>query len=270
MCRLRKPRAKIWRGLRSRIRGRSAPISSAIVAMLIPASLLAGALLVAQASPAPAPTAEPAHKTASAQKRSAEVQPAAQPQPTPPAPPPPDWPANDPPAPANVVWDSHGLLVVASNSSLKQILKDVSTDTGAKIEGLNQDERIFGTYGPGPARDVISQLLDGSSYDVLIVGDQGQGTPRRVVLTARSSAAPASSNASPSQPSEEDTGAEEQAQEPQPDEPQPQVPQTEQPRVNPNGNAAPVPARTQEQLIEEMQERQRQLQQQQQQQQNPQ
>ena len=103
----------------------------------------------------------------------------------PPAPKPPNWPANDPPGPASVVWDSHGLAVAATNSSLAQILKEVSVDTGVKIEGFSRDERIFGTYGPGPARDVLSQLLDGTNYDVLMIGDQGQGTPRQVVLTLR-------------------------------------------------------------------------------------
>jgi hypothetical protein len=84
-----------------------------------------------------------------------------------------------------VVWDSHGLSIVAANSSLIQILKDISAATGAKVEGLGVDERIFGTYGPGQARDVISQLLDGSGYNVLMVGDQGEGTPRQIELSNR-------------------------------------------------------------------------------------
>ena len=36
---------------------------------------------------------------------------------------------------------------------------------------MNVDQRVFGTYGRGPARDVIAQLLDGSGYDVLMIGD---------------------------------------------------------------------------------------------------
>jgi len=39
-----------------------------------------------------------------------------------------------------------------------------------------------------PARDVLSELLDGSGYNVLMIGDQGQGTPRTLVLTAKGSA----------------------------------------------------------------------------------
>jgi hypothetical protein len=97
----------------------------------------------------------------------------------------PNWPANKTPAEATVVWDSHGLFIQASNSSLDQILNDISLRTGARVEGMGADERIFGTYGPGPARDVLTELLDGSGYNILMVGDLGQGTPRRIVLSGR-------------------------------------------------------------------------------------
>jgi hypothetical protein len=92
---------------------------------------------------------------------------------------------NDKPVPAKVTWDIHGLTVDANNSSLDQILKEVASDTGAKLDGKVGDERVFGSYGPGPARDVITQLLDGTSYNVLLIGDQGVGTPRDIVLSTR-------------------------------------------------------------------------------------
>jgi len=247
--------------------------------------LLPGAVLQAQttqtAPSAAAPHSAPAASYAAVKKHQASGHkslahaPAttalAEPAPIPPAPKLPDWPANDAPAPASVVWDSHGLHVVASNSSLNQILHEISTDTGTKIEGYGKDERIFGSYGPGPASDVISQLLDGSNYDVAITGDRGGGTPEKVVLTFRSGAAPPTSNAGQSQPSEEDNGADEQADEPEPP-PQPAPPPLPpQSRPIPNDMPSQMPGRTQQQLIQEMQERQRQLQQQQQQQQqNPQ
>jgi hypothetical protein len=97
----------------------------------------------------------------------------------------PNWPANKKPVEASVVWDSHGLYIQASNSSLDQILNDIALKTGAKVEGMGADERVFGTYGPGPARDVVTELLDGTGYNVLLVGDLGQGTPRRIVLSGR-------------------------------------------------------------------------------------
>src|SRR5580692_5045646 len=106
----------------------------------------------------------------------------------PPAPDPPKWPLNDAPSPASVKWDSHGLQVDAPNSSLRQILDDVATTTGAKVEGLGPDERVFGDYGPGPARDVLSQILNGSTYNVLMLGDEGQGTPREIILSQRTKA----------------------------------------------------------------------------------
>jgi hypothetical protein len=83
-----------------------------------------------------------------------------------------------------VTWDSHGLRIEAANSSLRQILKDVSTATGAKVSGLDTDQRVFGTYGPGPAHEVLSKLLQGSGYNILMTGDQGQGTPREIQLTS--------------------------------------------------------------------------------------
>ncbi len=137
--------------------------------------------------------------------------------PAPLAPPPPDWPANDRPSDATVTWDAHGLGIVAGNSSLSQILKQVCTETGATMEGLNRDQRIFGVYGPGPARDVIAQLLDGSGYNVLMIGDLGQGTPRQIVLTGRAGGASKPGvNDQPNTDSDNDAEPEEQAQEPDP------------------------------------------------------
>jgi hypothetical protein len=114
----------------------------------------------------------------------------------PPELPKPDWPVNDKPVPAKVTWDTQGLTINATNSSLDQILNDVATDTGAKLDGKVGDERVFGSYGPGPARDIIAQLLDGTTYNVVMVGDQGAGTPREIVLSNRPSGpAPVNRNA---------------------------------------------------------------------------
>jgi len=130
----------------------------------------------------------------------------------------PKWPVNAKADPASVVWDSHGLRIDATNSSLEQILTDVSTETGAKVEGLDADQRIFGTFGPGTARDVLGQLLEGSGYNFLMIGDQGQGTPREIVLSTRSLANPQA--AKTPTPSDEDE-VDEQPQQPQ----QPQQPE---------------------------------------------
>jgi hypothetical protein len=163
----------------------------------------------------------------------------------PPEPEAPHWPANDQPTPATVTWDSHGLLVEAANSSLAQILHDVSTATGTTVDGFAADQRIFGSYGPGPPRDILVQILQGSGYNILMVGDQGQGTPRQILLSSRNAASSPSPNRPGANSDEDDADAEEPA-------PQP-VLQPEQQR--PNG----VPARTPQQIMQEMQQRQQQM-----------
>ena len=174
----------------------------------------------------------------------------------------PNWPANDHPTEASIVWDSQGLRINAANSSLQQILKDVSTATGAKVEGFTIDQRIFGVYGPGQTRDVLSEVLQGSGYNVMMIGDQGQGTPRQILLSIRHSgdSAPAVSGTQ-SHSNDDDSDAEEPPPPQQP--PSPQI----RPGFTPGG-----PPRTPQQIMQEMQQRQQQMQQQQQQQQqnNPQ
>jgi hypothetical protein len=102
-----------------------------------------------------------------------------------PAPEPPHWPAHDHPAPARIVWDSQGLRIEAANSSLSEILTEVSNITGAHVDGFASDARVYGQYGPGPARDILSQLLEGTGYNVIMIGDLGQGAPRQIVLSTR-------------------------------------------------------------------------------------
>jgi hypothetical protein len=243
-----------------------------LIAVFVPASLafFAGALPAQQAQNPQIPaTQAPTPKTpALANPRSgksthshakAASQPAPQPVPevsvTAPVPLPPDWPANDHPSEANVTWDSTGLRIVAANSSLSQIMKAIAAETGATVQGMAQDQRIFGIYGPGRARDVIAQLLDGSGYNVLMMGDLGQGTPRQIVLTSQAPGGPQPPGAgNPGPANEEDTEAE---QEPQPE---PEPPPQQQP---PNGAAPAVPVRTQQQIMQELRDRQQQIQQQQ-------
>ncbi|MGD0735293.1 MAG: hypothetical protein ABR976_09110 [Terracidiphilus sp.] len=199
--------------------GHSRSVRTALLA-LGAAGLLACTALSAQSPATPtAPTQNPAPKPAHPHKRSSATHPAAVPPPvtpapvTPPAPEIPKWPANEKPEDATVTWDSQGLRINASNSSLEQILDQVSTATGAKVEGIDKDERIFGAYGPGQPRDVLSQLLEGSGYNVLMIGDQGQGAPRQIVLSPRHPVdALAAKNATPTPAVDEDNDVEEQPQ----------------------------------------------------------
>ena len=58
-----------------------------------------------------------------------------------------------------------------------------------KIEGLQADskgdQRVFGSYGPGVPRDVLSDLLNGSGYNVMMLGVTPSGVPRELALTVR-------------------------------------------------------------------------------------
>lgn len=191
-------------------------ISSTILAGALVAVLAATPLLNAQA-PAPKPEPVTTDKTVRTHKKStvarAKTQPAAKPAleaaapapVTPPEPVRPAWPANDQPSAATVTWDSHGLRIEAANSSLRQILEDVSSATGTLIQGLGNDQRIYGTLGPGQAREVISQLLQGSGYNILMIGDQGQGTPRQILLTSRNATdSPSATNKTAAKKQEDD------------------------------------------------------------------
>ncbi|MFP5235793.1 MAG: hypothetical protein ACLGSD_07810 [Acidobacteriota bacterium] len=223
---------------------------------------LAATLLPAQAQPHPKP--QPAPKTASAhaghakaakahREKTPEVA-AATPEP-PPAPPKPNWPADQPATPATVTWDSHGLEIKAANSSLNDILSQVGTDTGAKITGLTHDERVFGVYGPAPAREVLSELLHGTSYNVIMLGDQGEGTPRQVILSASAPPGPQTQPQNPPPPQEND----------EVEQPQPAAPNS-QPMIPGNQPQFMSPQQRWQQMQEQ---RQRQLQQQIEQQQGP-
>jgi hypothetical protein len=183
-------------------------------------------------------------------------------------PPAPNWPANAAAVPATVGWNGRQLQIAAENSSLSQILHDISTATGVKVEGLGNDQRIFGSYGPADPRDVLAKLLDGSGYNVLMIGDQGSGTPREIVLTAQQR--PAGHGAPGQAGGDAQTtpgGDDEEPEQPEPPEQQ----QIMAPRPQFNGvpqppQGAPGQPRNPQQLIQELQQRQQQLLQQQQQQ----
>jgi hypothetical protein len=174
----------------------------------------------------------------------------------------PKWPANEAPAKPTVNWDSHGLHIGATNSSLREILDDVGTAIGAKVEGMGDDQRVFGDYGPGEARDVLSQLLHGSGYNVLMIGDQGEGTPREIVLSTRRTGGPANANRSPDASDDDTPEQPESEEQPPPPPPQPPLINGRMP-VSEGPTGAP---RTPQQVLQELQQRQQQIQDQQQQQ----
>ncbi len=106
-------------------------------------------------------------------------------QPLPPAPLPEQMPATAP----QVSFKSGELTIVARNSSLGVILQAVETQTGASIDmpGTPSD-RVVGQFGPGPAREVLAALLNGSHFNYVLLGSpQNPNVLQRVVLLAKSS-----------------------------------------------------------------------------------
>lgn len=152
-----------------------------------------------------------------------------------------------------------GLYIKAENSNLSQILHDIAAGTGTKISGLSGEERIFGTYGPGNADEVMDALLYGSDYNVLMIGSIRAGAPREIVLTRRSNAPVTPVYAAPVTRSDDDSDAgtpyEDQDASPPPNsfvpgqQRIPPPPQNEVPSGSPND-----PVRTPQQLLEELQQ----------------
>jgi hypothetical protein len=187
-------------------------------------AILAPGFLTAQTHPAPqTPAPVPAH----AQKPTT-LAPAALPAP--------DWPINAQPKPAAISWNKPDLRIDAANSSLQQILTDVAAATGASVEGLTKDERIFGDFGPAPARDVLAQLLQGTGYNIMLIGDQGKGVPRQIVLTARNTNKTPQGITRPMPEENDDDFAPEPQYDPPPQQPPQQLPQPMRPGFNPGMN----------------------------------
>ncbi|MFC5865575.1 hypothetical protein ACFPT7_24935 [Acidicapsa dinghuensis] len=170
----------------------------------------------------------------------------------------PDWPANDKPVAAAVNWNGKELSIDAKNSSLNQILADVSTATGLKVEGQSGDQRVYGTYGPAPARDVLNQLLDGSDYNMVMVGDSGYGTPTELVLSRKVKMVASNRRPGFSAAASDDDGDED-AEQPESSEPvrrrpfatplQPPQGQQVNPQINPQN-----PQEQQQQQLQQMQQ----------------
>ncbi|MGA2004338.1 MAG: AMIN domain-containing protein [Terriglobales bacterium] len=90
--------------------------------------------------------------------------------------------------PVKVSYENGLLSIHAEKATLAEVLFEVQQQTQADIAipaGAEQ-ERVIADLGPGPARDVLSELLNGSSYNFVFVGNEL--TLERVILTRRDSA----------------------------------------------------------------------------------
>ena len=108
-----------------------------------------------------------------------------------------------PAQPATVQFSAQSLSIHANNSSLREILHQISEQTGMEVQGLGSDERVFGTFGPGAPQDIVNDLLNGTPYDVLTVGALANGAPRELILSPSSHAT--ASAAAPPPPSNNDS-----------------------------------------------------------------
>ena len=147
------------------------------------------------------------------------------------------------------------LYIRADNSSLTTILHQIASTSGMQFEGLSTDERVFGSFGPGTPRDVLADLLNGTAYNLVLLGDLGNGAPRQLILTPATRAGVAATPGPPAQANADDAANDQETVEPPP-------PEVQQPPTPPPG--APG-VKTPQQLFEQLQ-RMRQAQQQGQQQ----
>lgn len=210
--------------------------------------------------------------------------------PVPQPPPPPPTLEQQPAQPPQVSFLNGQLTIISRNSTLGDILRAVARQTGAVIElppGAGF-ERVAGRMGPGPARNVLAELLNGSHYDyVMVASSTSPGGLQHVILTPKAaggvSPAPAAAYQPPSpQPqviSNEgdmppDANADEEGIPPEQGPPQEPPEQQAPPNsaISPDGSPQPNNSsgvKTPEQLLQELQRMQQQQQQQQQQQNQP-
>src|SRR5215472_8725823 len=88
-----------------------------------------------------------------------------------------------------VTFQNGQLTIIAPNSTLADILRAVKKQTGAEIDVPSAPERVVTHLGPGPAREVMAELLNGSRFNYVLLGAPGdQNGLTRVVLVAKTGA----------------------------------------------------------------------------------
>jgi hypothetical protein len=92
-----------------------------------------------------------------------------------------------PAVPPQVAYSGGMLTIEAHNSTLGDILRAVHSQTGADLDvPPNATERVVATLGPGPARDVLATLLNGTHFNYVMLGVPGDPSAvERVVLTTK-------------------------------------------------------------------------------------
>lgn len=100
-----------------------------------------------------------------------------------------------------VTYEAGQLTIAAENSPLSEVLKSLRTILGMEIDlpPSVAEQRVWLHLGPGPARRVLRELLDGTEFDYVIqASENDEDGIRSVLLTPRSkSAAPVGNPAMP-------------------------------------------------------------------------
>jgi hypothetical protein len=168
-----------------------------------------------------------------------------------------------PAVPPQINYQDGQLTIVAPNSTLADILRGVRKHTSADIDiPSNATERVATSLGPGPARDVVAQLLNGSHFNYVLLGSpENAGLLVRVVLVAKTPDTPAANAQAAKAPATApapaadaaDAEAADEAVEETPD----QAAEAEQQQTTPDQPGVKTP----QQMLQEMQQRQLQMQQ---------
>lgn len=111
------------------------------------------------------------------------------------------------PKPAPVVFKDGSLSITSENSSLRDILTAVGSQTGVEMElpAMGLEERVITNLGPGPMRDVLVELLNGSSFNyVMLASPRDPTVLQRLVMTNRNDAPSAVAAAAPPPPPSEE------------------------------------------------------------------
>jgi hypothetical protein len=242
--------------------------ASALMTLTLGALLL-GPCAAAQRSGVPASAVRRKQKPAAgkpAADQPASTIPAYQPKPLTPVP------LDQVPAVAPVVKYKDGeLSIEAHNSTLSDVLKAVRQQTGAELEiPPNASERVVADLGPGPARQVLADLLNGTHFNYVMVGSSTDPSAvQSIFLTSKATSgsvesaatgvgrprlpepAPAAVAPEPDPPDSDDAEAN--------DDQQPPADQSAEQQNSQTPGQAP---KTPEQLLQELQRQQQQQQQQ--------
>ena len=92
-----------------------------------------------------------------------------------------------PATPPEVSYRDGVLTIAAENSTLGDILRAVRTQTHAAVDvPSNATERVVSRFGPGPAREVLAELLNGSHFNYVLMGSAANpNSLERVILTPK-------------------------------------------------------------------------------------